>query len=1000
MAPLHRLVSDQVKLLQTDTRFKYLHLNRWLTDEFLFTLLQPKLVGLLKTSKALNRAMIYSTFKDQMLRFDGSNFTGIFRFQHGSNKKLFYCITNKGEQVDKPITSPLWEKKVREAEQGMARENRQTATELLDPDNNATTTDEPLAEPTGQSNGANQNSAVNQSSESSSDIPDAKRVKRQTAAEEIASRSYWLSDEAICLFAPKGNETADAALERRIEILGRATGSNEGWREIVKGHDPDNLCSDNDIFELRQRCMLLNQAYRIALEKMNDWTWEKCCVESCTLLNPVGITQATSGKVLMLWNRVLRTSDCFPHPNPVVASGKKPGPPILVKYPELKNDISRYCLSNLSTLSLELVHEHVTTKMIPVYYELWKAEEGQVNVKTKIDDFLESNQLVNLSLTTIWRWMSYIGFAYSGRKKSYYVDGHEREDVVKDRNQFCERYLTEYEPRCRVWIQIAKAAAEAIPEVIVALGHVYPHPVSGAAMVEFHVDVIHDISQFKAMPREMSVRAPAGSTELAILGQDECVFHQYLLPSKTWVGPNGERPLLPKTNGEAYMVSGFTSRFLGFGPQLTTAQLRAVNEHRAGKHYLDKEAALDVNKKTIKPVLTETPFVRYFHVGAANDGYWNSFHMAIQLEDIADCLNTLHPSIEFLVLFDHSQGHDRKRHDALDAKTMNKGYGGSNPIMRAPIIESEDGYLGPHPATLKVGDTQSMVFLDADIGPFWMTETERVDRRLDKPTGISKERKKTVKELIADLTREGVSLSKKYTKKQLTEFCDDKGIAIKATEEVVEPGWHGKAKGLYQVLWERGFIDINNLDRYSVSGKKNTLTGEVNETFSMKRLLSRCLDFASELTALQELGQRLGLLVDRTPKFHAEMAGEGIEFSWACSKGSYRRQPLSKKRGRESFKTLVRAVHDTTNVLTLERSQGFARRARAYMCAYYTLNLQEQERKKQGVADGSNVGSPGAHQQAQFMDIERLQKKFRSHRCALDFDKGFVSGIIKEIQID
>ena len=105
MAPLHRLVSDQVKLLQTDTRFKYLHLNRWLTDEFLFTLLQPKLVGLLKTSKALNRAMIYSTFKDQMLRFDGSNFTGIFRFQHGSNKKLFYCITNKGEQVDKPITS-------------------------------------------------------------------------------------------------------------------------------------------------------------------------------------------------------------------------------------------------------------------------------------------------------------------------------------------------------------------------------------------------------------------------------------------------------------------------------------------------------------------------------------------------------------------------------------------------------------------------------------------------------------------------------------------------------------------------------------------------------------------------------------------------------------------------------------------------------------------------------------------------------------------------------
>lgn len=200
-----------------------------------------------------------------MLRFDGSNFTGIFWFQRGTNKKLLYCITNKGEKVGNPITSPLWEKKVREAEQGMARENRQTATELLDPDNNATTTDEPLAEPTGQSDVANQKGAANQSGESSSDIPDAKRVKRQTAAEEIASQSYWLSVEAICLFAPKGNETADEALEQIIEILGWATGSNEGWCEIVKGHDPDNLCSDNDIFELRQRCMLLKQTYRIAL---------------------------------------------------------------------------------------------------------------------------------------------------------------------------------------------------------------------------------------------------------------------------------------------------------------------------------------------------------------------------------------------------------------------------------------------------------------------------------------------------------------------------------------------------------------------------------------------------------------------------------------------------------------------------------------------------------------------------------------------------------------
>jgi hypothetical protein len=63
------------------------------------------------------------------------------------------------------------------------------------------------------------------------------------------------------------------------------------------------------------------------------------------------------------------------------------------------------------------------------------------------------------------------------------------------------------------------------------------------------------------------------------------------------------------------------------------------------------------------------------------------------------------------------------------------------------------------------------------------------------------------------------------------------------------------------------------------------------------------------------------------------------------------------------------------------------------------LNL-EQKQKNQSLADDSNAVLSGVHQQAKFMDMKRLQKKFRSHMCALDFDKGFVSGIIKEIKLD
>ena len=30
--------------------------------------------------------------------------------------------------------------------------------------------------------------------------------------------------------------------------------------------------------------------------------------------------------------------------------------------------------------------------------------------------------------------------------------------------------------------------------------------------------------------------------------------------------------------------------------------------------------------------------------------------------------------------------------------------------------------------------------------------------------------------------------------------------------------------------------------------------------------------------------------------------------------------------------------------------------------------------------------------------IEQMVKKFRTHRCALDFDRGFINGILKDIK--
>ena len=46
------------------------------------------------------------------------------------------------------------------------------------------------------------------------------------------------------------------------------------------------------------------------------------------------------------------------------------------------------------------------------------------------DCFLRAHGLQSMSFSTTWRWMRLLGFKDDVRRKSFYVDGHEREDVV------------------------------------------------------------------------------------------------------------------------------------------------------------------------------------------------------------------------------------------------------------------------------------------------------------------------------------------------------------------------------------------------------------------------------------------------------------------------------------------------------------------------------------------------------------------------------------------
>jgi hypothetical protein len=69
--------------------------------------------------------------------------------------------------------------------------------------------------------------------------------------------------------------------------------TEDSWRGVVKGGDPDNFCTKNEIFKIRQQALFLSMAYQLALQNINQWTWYNCCKETCSRLNDLGIQQAT-----------------------------------------------------------------------------------------------------------------------------------------------------------------------------------------------------------------------------------------------------------------------------------------------------------------------------------------------------------------------------------------------------------------------------------------------------------------------------------------------------------------------------------------------------------------------------------------------------------------------------------------------------------------------------------------------------------------------------------
>ena len=211
------------------------------------------------------------------------------------------------------------------------------------------------------------------------------------------------------------------------------------------------------------------------------------------------------------------------------------------------------------------------------------------------------------------------------------------------------------------------------------------------------------------------------------------------------------------------------------------------------------------------------------------------------------------------------------------------------------------------------------------------------------------------------------------------------GIEVEKTKKTkIIPGWYGKGKGLEQILWERGMIDATKRKQYQKT--KLDETGNLVKEFSLVYMMGSCPDFQNEVCQLAHIGKELGVRVIITTKYHAEYAGEGIEYTWGFSKSYYRRQPLVKKKGKEKFLELFNHCI-SRELITKEMVRKFSKRARSYMVAYRALDSDEMK-------DG-DMPCDITHKM-----IEKMQKIVSSHRAALDFDAGYLNSILKEEGFD
>jgi hypothetical protein len=138
--------------------------------------------------------------------------------------------------------------------------------------------------------------------------------------------------------------------------------------------------------------------------------------------------------------------------------------------------------------------------------------------------------------------------------------------------------------------------------------------------------------------------------------------------------------------------------------------------------------------------------------------------------------------------------------------------------------------------------------------------------------------------------------------------------------------------------------------------------------------------------------------VERTPKCHPEIAGEGVECDWGYAKGAHRCLPISEKRTKSKFGESAKEAMDSNEAFTIARRRLCGKRARERMLAHNILDNSKGMGSSEAEAEAeAGVDEKKLHRTACLI-AEKIAKQRASHRSATDFDAGFVNRIVDKMR--